>query len=253
MITQHLFVVLILVGAATSATVLAALLFVPRLTSLWHRTAEDALITFAGDGPSDLADPSFEMRGGMTYGVKLLIGKTYAVSCTKPVAVVGKSDPQVSVTASGPQSFSVVWPVSITEEPPLRSAPPPGLFGAPRPPSDSFTLVVRPSWLDGIFDWSTNACCSVVSNATGWAFSCEENCSCDGCEIGGRYVYEGYSILFDGIRCNCRYEPDPATHFGFTAPPVVFKDGALRPLRVSFRHGDFNVEFSSPGFIYSNH
>lgn len=56
------------------------------------RADADASIMFEGDGPSDLDDPCFEMRGGRTYDVMLLIGKTYAVTCTEPVTVE-TSDP----------------------------------------------------------------------------------------------------------------------------------------------------------------
>ena len=203
------------------------------------RTDADASIMFKGDGPSDLDDPCFEMRGGRTYDVMLLIGKTYAVTCTEPVTVE-TSDPDVCVAEYGPQAFEVVWPVTIEEVPRLLAAPAPGRLGSP-PSAGGFALVVVPSWLRGSFRWETNDCCNVVADEEEfgwWRFACEPLCACEGCPIVGYYGYEGYEIVVDSIRCGCRYYPDHDTFVGLLAPDVVFRGGALGALSVDFSHGD---------------
>lgn len=190
--------------------------------TLGVRTAEDAFVTFTGDGPSDLADPAFALRGGMTYDVKLLIGKSYSATCTQPFTLVEASDPNVEIRSINPQSFNVVWPVSIQNE----------------PQGDGFSLAVTPSGLNGVFVWNTNNCCTVTDNGGWWSFGCGDGCRCGGCVFGGGYTYEGYTLPFGGIHCSCHYEAHAATTFGVSAPDVVFKDGVLQPLGITFEHGD---------------
>ena len=188
------------------------------------RAAEDAFVTFTGDGPSDLADPAFALRGGMTYDVTLLIGKSYSATCTQPFTLVEASDPNVTTTMLNPQSFDVVWPVTIQDE----------------PHGDGFSLNVTPSGLNGVFVWNTNVCCAVTDNGGWWSFGCGDGCRCGGCVFGGGYAYEGYTLPFGDIHCGCHYEAHAATTFGVSAPSIVFKDGALRPLGITFEHGDPN-------------
>lgn len=196
-------------------------------------------VTFTGDGYSYYPDPEFLAKPGVPYDVKLLIGKTYFAESDTSLVPVGRSSEDVEIEACDTNAFSVVWPVTITDAPPV-TAPPPGLLGAPLH-SDGFTLHVIPDCLYGIFSWESNHCCQVTCDDDNlFRFSCADDCSCGGCEIGGSFHYEGYRILFGGIHCGCTYEPDPQTTFGLTAPAVVFKDGALRPLVLDFSHGDPN-------------
>ena len=194
-------------------------------------------VTFAGDGPSDYADPGFRAKPGIPYDVKILIGKTYRVTCDAPIRCTGRSSGSIQVRNADTNAFTVVWPVSITEAPALLFAPPPGLLGGSHG-NTGFTLDVDPYWLDGVFYWTTNTCCQIVDNGGWWSFACEHDCRCGGCEIGGTYTYEGYELDFGGINCGCHYAPDDNTSFGLTAPSAVFKDGALRPLEITFHHGD---------------
>lgn len=196
-------------------------------------------VTFIGDGYSYYQDPEFLAKPGVPYDVKLLIGKTYLAESDTTLVPVGRSSEDVEIEACDTNAFTVVWPVTITDAPAPVTAPPPGLLGAPLH-SDGFTLHVIPDCLYGIFSWESNHCCQVtcVDDDNLFQFTCEDDCSCGGCEIGGSYHYEGYTVLFGGIHCGCTYEPDPQTTFGLTAPAVVFKDGALRPLVLDFSHGD---------------
>lgn len=194
-------------------------------------------VAFEGDGESDYDDPYFYAKPGVPYDVKVLIGKTYRVTCDAPVRAVGKSDDEIDVLDVSSNAFTVVWPVTITEAPRLFAAPLPGLLGGSHG-NTGFTLNVIPSWLDGVFGWTTNTCCQIVDNDGWWGFACDYDCRCGGCEIGGNYTYEGYTVFFGGINCGCHYEQDGNTSFGLSAPSVVFKDGALRPLEITFHHGD---------------
>ena len=194
-------------------------------------------VAFEGDGESDYSDPYFYAKPGVPYDVKVLIGKTYRVTCDAPVRAVGKSDDEIDVLDVSSNAFTVVWPVTITEAPRLFAAPLPGLLGGSHG-NTGFTLNVIPSWLDGVFGWTTNTCCQIVDNDGWWGFACDYDCQCGGCEIGGNYTYEGYTVFFGGINCGCHYEQDDNTSFGLSAPSVVFKDGALRPLEITFHHGN---------------
>ena len=194
-------------------------------------------VTFTGDGYSNYSDPQFYAKPGIPYDVKILIGKTYRVTCDAPIRAVGRSDDEIVISDISNNAFTVVWPVTITEMPRLFAAPPRGLLGGSHG-NTGFTLDVVPSWLDGDFYWATNACCQVVENDGWWSFTCEEYCTCGGCMLSGNYLYEGYKIFFSGIGCGCQYTPHTQTSFGLDAPPVVFKDGALKPLTIRFHHGD---------------
>lgn len=194
-------------------------------------------VTFWGDGPSDYDDPYFLAKPGVPHEVKILIGKTYSVTCDAPIRVVGRSDEEILVTDVTANGFTVVWPVTITQAPRLFAAPPRGLLGGSHG-NTGFAMDVYPSWLDGVFEWGTNTCCQIVDNGDWWSFSCEDNCTCNGCLIGGGYTYEGYTLGFSGVRCGCDYRSDPTTRWGIAAPDLLFKDGALRPLNISFYHGD---------------
>ena len=194
-------------------------------------------VTFAGDGPSDYADPGFRAKPGVPYDVKILIGKTYRVTCDAPIRCTGGSSGSIQVRNADTNAFTVVWPVSITEAPAPLFAPPPGLLGAPSG-GRGFSLSISPDWLNGIVSWPTNLCCQIVNNNGLYGFSCQDGCACGGCTLTGAYLYEGYSLAFGGIHCGCRYTANDNTTFGLATPSVVFRDGALRPISVSFHHGD---------------
>ena len=200
-----------------------------------------AWVSFEGDGPSDLSDPCFYAKPNDVYEVSLLIGKTYDVTCDAPIEFVGASDADVEVDNTLSGGFSVVWPVVISDEP--IPTPQPRLLlgsgGSSSKGDGNFSLWVSPSWLDGVFHWSTNNCCHIVENGWPFDFTCgSSNCGCGGCDLSGSYTYEGYTIYYGGIRCGCHYESHDQTTFGLTLPTVVFKDGALRSMSVSFHHGD---------------
>ena len=141
-------------------------------------------VTFTGDGESDYPDPLFYAKPGVPYDVKILIGKTYRVTCDAPIRAIGKSDPDIEVLNADTNAFTVVWPVTITEAPCLFAAPMPGLLGGSHG-NTGFQMAVVPSWLDGVFRWTTNTCCHIVDNGGWYAFACEDGCTCGGCQVGG--------------------------------------------------------------------
>lgn len=194
-------------------------------------------VFFAGDGPSDYSDPSFPAKPGVPYEVKILIGKTYDVVTDTGIRVIGRSSDDITVFNATRTGFSVVWPVTIRQEPVPTPSPAPRLLAAP-PTSGGFLLSVSPSWLNGTVSWQNDSCCQITNRNESHEFVCQENCRCNGCSVGGTYDYEGYSLLFDDIRCGCHYQPHIATTFNMQPPSVVFKNGELRPLLVNFIQGD---------------
>ena len=194
-------------------------------------------VTFTGDGPSNYADPGFRAKPGVPYDVKILIGKTYRVTCDAPIRCTGRSSEDIQVRNADTNAFTVVWPVSISKAPAPLFAPPPGLLGAP-PIGRGFFLSIYPDWLNGIVSWPTNLCCQIIYDNDLYRFSCQDGCSCGGCALTGAYLYEGYSLAFGGIHCGCRYTANNNTTFELSMPSLVFKDGALCPIFISFHHGD---------------
>ena len=77
----------------------------------------NAQVTFAGDGASNLADPSFIAEADATNRVTLLIGKTYRVTCPMPFEVAAKSSDDIE--DSWEEDWAALWlhwPVSISRK-----------------------------------------------------------------------------------------------------------------------------------------
>lgn len=211
------------------------------------RTEVSGRVKFTGDAPSNLPDPDFEARAGETYRVELLIGKEYSVSSAGPISVIDRSSSDIEVHRHGATRFNVVWPVTIDvvdDEPLMLMAAPsdvPAPLMAASGGSGGFFVVVTPDWLGGTVDWPTSTCCQIVGGGDSFSFLCSGDCGCGGCSFEGNYTYEGYTIRFMGAECGCtphEHEDETPTTVGFSAPTVVFKDGALRPLSVGIEHGD---------------
>ena len=147
-----------------------------------------SLVTFSGEGASNLSDPSFIALPGETNRVMLLIGKEYRVSSRMPICCVGRSDYAIEVSQDSATSLAIVWPVTI-EPVAMRS-------GA------SFSMSVVPDFLGGGFTW-TNCCCSISSSGNSFTYSCDENCHCSGCAALGCYTYEGFMLPASGGSCGC--------------------------------------------------
>ena len=148
----------------------------------------NALVTFVGDGPSALPDPSFIARAGETNRVTVLIGKTYTVMCNMPISCVDKSGFDIDVWQNSPTELHICWPVTI-EAVGMRS-------GA------SFSMSVWPDCLGGSFVW-TNSCCSISSSGGVFMYSCNDACHCTGCAAMGYYGYESYRLPAYGGWCGC--------------------------------------------------
>ena len=180
----------------------------------------NAPVVFAGDGFSDLADPSFTARAGETNRVTLLVGKSYAVTAARPVRVVGCSSRQVRVEGDGTVSLTVRFPVSFRADPAKGGG---------------FAMVVEPSGLGGSFSW-TGACCPLTGSGDSFWFACSGGCPCGGCEAAGIYDYEGYALRCEGGGCGCprgderyvtRIDDAPcaaSASVSFSKPTVLFEN-----------------------------
>ena len=190
----------------------------------------DSMVTFAGDGYSNLPDPSFIAKAGATNRVMLLIGKAYHVISLMPITSIDQSDFAIEIDQPSEAELFIHWPVEIycggVGMRMLRSG-----GGAD---DNAFTMHVVPGWLGGGFSW-TNGCCSVLSLG-GWSycFSCGDNCTCNGCGASGYYGYEGYRLPADGGWCGCSddgYEGDDCgggvssgVSVYFSKDAVIFED-----------------------------
>ena len=173
-----------------------------------------AMVTFTGDGPSALPDPRFIARAGEAHRVILLIGKAYTATCDMPIAVVGKSDPEIEVTRTSANRIGIVWPVEIWSED----------YGS------YFEMFVSPDFLGGAFSWNTNGCCEISGSGSFFTFFCDGGCGCGGCSIDGHYRYESYDISVFSGECGCvlhsddEDEPDePGATVSFSTDAVIFE------------------------------
>ena len=189
----------------------------------------NAQVTFAGDGASNLADPSFIAEADATNRVTLLIGKTYRVTCPMPFEVAAKSSDDIEDSwEEDRRALWLHWPVAIhshgtseqrsvarTE---MRShgAASTDWHGLTRIGNDLlstfvqtyaktsrlFTMQVIPSGLGGAFTW-TNVCCRISGSDYTFSITCGDSCSCGGCSATGYLEYEGYRLPAYGGFCGC--------------------------------------------------
>ena len=189
----------------------------------------NAQVTFAGDGASNLADPSFIAEADATNRVTLLIGKTYRVTCPMPFEVAAKSSDDIEDSwEEDRRVLWLHWPVAIhshgtseqrsvarTE---MRShgAASTDWHGLTRIGNDLlstfvqtyaktsrlFTMQVIPSGLGGAFTW-TNVCCRISGSDYTFSITCGDSCSCGGCSATGYLEYEGYRLPAYGGFCGC--------------------------------------------------
>ena len=188
----------------------------------WVEMAADANahVVFTGDGESDLPDPDFMLRAGETNRVTLLIGKTYSVESSQPIAVTDRSSAAIEVGGNGSRGLTVVWPVDVY---------------AMEGNGASFMMRVVPDSIGGEFEWS-DCCCPITGSGRVFSFSCNATCLCTGCYPSGFLTYEGYSIPVTGGHCGCSYgphqsstEPDDeqmvaGVSASFSPEAVIFED-----------------------------
>ena len=200
----------------------------------------NALVTFTGDGASNLADPSFIAETDATNRVTLLIGKTYRVTCPMPFEIAAKSSDDIEDSwEEDGAALWLHWPVAIRSQSSESRARakwlstnlhestrisirenscqfvanqttdglPPGLLTSflqtyAAGSSRPFTMQVTPFGLGGAFTW-TNVCCRVSGSAYTFSITCGDSCSCGGCSATGYLEYEGYRLPAYGGSCGC--------------------------------------------------
>jgi hypothetical protein len=175
-----------------------------------------AEISFLGDGESNLPDPHFIARHGITNRVTFLVGKTYRIESAFPISCAGVSDSATVVITNSECSLTIVRPVTFSRtDTAARST---GGFG----------VTVDPPDLNGVFHWTSNACCTVTGLGSLFSTHCDA-CTCGGCMLGGVYVYEGYALGFGGIPCGCvnsqEGEQAASARISFLSGAVIFENG----------------------------
>ena len=200
----------------------------------------NAKVMFAGEGASNLADPSFIAKAGETNRVTLLIGKPYHATCAFPFEIVGQSSVSIeSCFDDDNRAADICWPVkiSVVGQNASNAANAVSLasdvasvnasVGASASTA-SFTMSVDPACLDGVFAW-TNVCCSISGGAFSFSYSCRSSCPCTGCSSSGYYVYEGYRIGCVGGTCGCLPSGGPphepaSVSVSFSKNAIIFED-----------------------------
>ena len=173
-----------------------------------------AEIRFVGDGASNLPDPHFIARQGTTNRVTFLVGKTYRIESAFPLSCAGVSDSATVVTTNSACSLTIVRPVDFSRaDTAARSA-------------GGFRMNVDPPDLNGVFHWTSNACCTVTGLGSLFSTHCDA-CTCGGCTLGGVYVYEGYALGFGGIACGCSASSNPEEEENAPSVDVSFSEDAL--------------------------
>ena len=192
----------------------------------------NALVTFTGDGASNLADPSFIAETDATNRVTLLIGKTYRVTCPMPFEVAAKSSDDIEDSwEEDGAALWLHWPVRIEGKSAKdegrraeRQRPdvateisgqhkrlgtsallPSSLLLLPSrrgQPPRTFTMQVSPIGIGGAFTW-TNVCCRISGSGYTFSITCGDSCSCGGCSATGNLEYEGYRLPAYGGYCGC--------------------------------------------------
>ena len=192
----------------------------------------NALVTFTGDGASNLADPSFIAETDATNRVTLLIGKTYRVTCPMPFEVAAKSSDDIEDSwEEDGAALWLHWPVRIEGKSAKdegrraeRQRPdvateisgqhkrlgtsallPSSLLLLPSrrgQPPRTFTMQVSPIGIGGAFTW-TNICCRISGSGYTFSITCGDSCSCGGCSATGYLEYEGYRLPAYGGYCGC--------------------------------------------------
>ena len=180
----------------------------------------DALVSFAGDAPSNLPDPSFVARAGETNRVTLLIGKRYTIHSLLPAEIVGTSDPEVEVGADGDGRPTVCRPirceiVAASATSPLSATPRRAATGGRR-------LRFTPEPVGADVTWNANYCCLEPSAFPSGVplYNCDGNCGCGGCAVGTYTCrFEGFELSFPDWPCGCPHvSPDEPHRSGEKDP-----------------------------------
>ena len=143
-----------------------------------------APIYFTADGESRLGNPVVVARAGETNHVPLLIGATYTVSSTAPLAIEAPPSAMVTQMRDG-SSFTVTWSSGFS------CSSQGGLF---------VPVVSEHARLAGEFFW-TGGCCLLVNGIT-MRYACN-GCGCGGCSAAVNYGYEGYALVLAVEGCGC--------------------------------------------------
>ena len=181
----------------------------------------NSLVDFVGDKSSNLPDPRFVAKAGTSHRVNLLIGKTYRVTSAQPIVCTAKLSEEISVDQDDERTMTIVYPVSYEIVDNARSI-------------SRQVRMVPP--ITGTIQWDTNSCpCHAQTSGAGYDLPmCNGACSCYSCAPGGfTFHYEGYSLSFGGVECDCNpYANDveddgpyaASASVSFSKSAVIFED-----------------------------
>ena len=175
--------------------------------------AEDgpAMVSFVGDGESDLVDPSFVLGKGKESQVRLLKGKTYTAFSSGPVAFSETSSSGAVITPGGADGD-----VSVVSSVQFSTVDERDVDG-----NDVSRIVVSPD-LNGVLRWS-GACHPSCDPDGIWRLRCQSACGCGRCEVKGTYSYEGYCLPVNLGPCRCPQEGDDSQTI-ISCPDTLFNN-----------------------------
>ena len=172
----------------------------------------NALVTFAGDGASNLADPTFIAEADATNRVVLLLGKPYTAKCRLPLVCVGASHPDVAVGEDGDGRLTVCRPVrcEIVDDSPIAAFRASDVTSYAASGGRRLRFTPAPDGFD--VTWNGNYCCLEPPPPpfTVPLFNCDGNCGCGGCAVGTYTCrFEGFELSFPNWPCGCSHVSPP--------------------------------------------
>ena len=128
-----------------------------------------ATIRVACDGPSDLGDHCVIARTNQVCHIPLLVGATYAVESTLPIADSAVSSEYVEIATNSARSLNVSLPIELSFERVQTRG------GSDRYIAHTTPMDIGPRMLN-----VTGGCCSCATNENGFSWNCFPQCACGG-------------------------------------------------------------------------
>ena len=178
---------------------------------------DGAHVAFICDGASDLGDLFVIARPGQTCRVPLLVGASYRIESTAPLAGLASSVPETVICPDPPPAstrrFTATHPLACS----LTGTAPDFAF-ATVPAVGARLTAARGGCCPGSFDLVT------------LTWRCPAACTCAGFAhpLTFDVTWEGYTRSFvDDVACLCQEanKTDPNAWFALDAPPLLVKDG----------------------------
>ena len=178
---------------------------------------ERARVSFVCDGASNLGDLFVIAHSNQTCRVPLLVGATYRIESTAPLADLATSAAATAVTPDAPPDSTR----RLTATHPLAFS-----FTGTAP---DFAFATVPD-VGATLSAPTGGCCPGLFDPVALTWTCAPSCACTGFAHALTFeaTWEGYTQSFSrDVACCCQEanKVDPFAWFALDAPPFLVKDG----------------------------